>query len=596
MKQFSLAASCGVLLLTYFLLRAPAPVPAQPPLDVDRSPVDVLLTPDEKHLLTANQTANTVSLVNVESGKVVAEVPCGKRPSALALTPDGKQLLVSGTYSGELTIFALAGDKLTRQADVQLGFEPRGIAVAPDGKLAYVALTTAHVVAIVDLEKRTVLARIAVGKWPRYLALTADGKRLAVGCSGDGGVAVVDTAERKLLFLEDFVGMNLGDMQIAADGKHVWFPFMVYRQQPITANNIRIGWVMASRLGRVRLDAKARREAVALDPPGKAVSDPHGLALSPDEQWVVTSASGTHELLVFRTAELPLQDYGGSDHIPPALLKDENRFFRVPVGGRPMAVRFAKDGQRVFVANYLLNAIQVVHLTERKVARTIELGGPKEPSLARRGEAIFHDGQRSLDQWYSCHSCHYEGHTNSLTIDTRNDGRNGNYKVVLSLRNVTRTGPWTWHGWQKDIQTAMTKSLTDSMLGPQPAQPDVDALVAYLDTLRPPPNPHAPSEATQRGKLVFESAKAGCARCHSDEYFTDGKIHDVGLGVAGDAYRGFNTPSLLGVYDRLLYLHDGRSRSLEELLKGPHSPAKVTRKGELTAAELAELVEYLKSL
>src|SRR5690606_10757132 len=131
--------------------------------------------------------------------------------------------------------------------------------------------------------------------------------------------------------------------------------------------------------------------------------------------WLVCAASGTQELLIYRLPGLPFQDYGGpGDHIHPDLLKERDRFDRVSLGGRPMGVRFSKDGNRVFVANYLLNGVQVVGLKERKVLRTIALGGPREPSLARKGEAIFHDGRRSLDQWYSCHSCHYEGHTNAV--------------------------------------------------------------------------------------------------------------------------------------------------------------------------------------
>ena len=235
------------------------------------------------------------------------------------------------------------------------------------------------------------------------------------------------------------------------------------------------------------------------------------------------------------------------------------------------------------------------------VVRTIELGGPAEPSLARRGEAIFHDGRRSHDQWYSCHSCHYDGHTNAVTMDTRNDGRFGNYKVVLSLRNVTRTGPWTWHGWQTDLGLAMRKSLTDSMLGPAPSDDDVKALVAYLETLTPPPNPYRTAsggltEAARRGERVFQSAKAGCARCHPGPYFTDGKVHEVGTGEAGDVYKGYNPPSLVNCYDRPLYLHDGRAKSLEEALQGPHSPDAIQGQGELTGQELADLVAYLKSL
>src|SRR5438132_1222281 len=44
----------------------------QPAGPVDRSPVDLVLTPDEKWLLTANQTSASVSLVRVATGEVVA--------------------------------------------------------------------------------------------------------------------------------------------------------------------------------------------------------------------------------------------------------------------------------------------------------------------------------------------------------------------------------------------------------------------------------------------------------------------------------------------------------------------------------------------
>src|SRR5205807_4433891 len=132
--------------------------------------------------------------------------------------------------------------------------------------------------------------------------------------------------------------------------------------------------------------------------------------------------------------------------------------------------------------------------------------------LARRGEAIFYDGKRSLDQWYSCHSCHYEGHVNSIAMDTRNDGGFGTYKTVLSLRNVAHTGPWTWHGWQKSLDDAVVRSVTDTMLGKRPADDDVKAIVAFMDTLRVPPNPHRNEDGTltdaaRRGEKVYKSEK-----------------------------------------------------------------------------------------
>lgn len=567
----------------------------------DQSPVDLVLTADDRYLLSVNQTANSIALVDVEKGAIISETKCGQRPSAIALTPDESKVLVAETFAGDLSVFALAKQGLKKIGAVQLGFEPRGIAVSPDGKLAYVALTTAHAIAVVDIAGLKEIARIEPGHWPRYLALSPDGTRLAVGINGDGGVAVIDTVERKLLYQELFAGINFGQMHASKDGKYVYFPWMVYRHNPITPNNIQIGWVLGSRIARVRLDGKFRRDAITLDPRGMAVADPHGLALSPDEEWIACAASGTHELLMYRLPGLPFQDYGGpGDHINPDLLKDKERFYRIPLGGRPMALRYSRDGKMVYVANYLSNDIQVVDVTARKVARTIHLGGPKEPMLARNGEAIFYDGKRSLDQWYSCHSCHYEGHTNAVTMDTRNDGRFGNFKTVLSLRNVTRTPPWTWHGWQTDLESAMRKSLTETMLGPAPNDADVKAMIAFLDTLETPPNPHRPAgkltSAAERGKAIFHGEKADCARCHTPPFYTKDRTYDVGLGERGDAYKGFNPPSLLGIYDRVRYLHDGRAASLQEVLKGAHSPDRVTSRGELTEDELRDLIEYVKAL
>ena len=107
---------------------------------------------------------------------------------------------------------------------------------------------------------------------------------LAVGTSGSKGVTVVDPATGEALYQERFVGLNLGHMQISADGQYVYFPWMVYGTNPISEINIRRGWVLASRIARVRLDGPARREAISLDPKGEAIADPHGLAMSKDEQ------------------------------------------------------------------------------------------------------------------------------------------------------------------------------------------------------------------------------------------------------------------------------------------------------------------------
>ncbi len=493
------------------------------------------------------------------------------------------------------------GNQLRHQESLRLGFAPVGLALNRDATRAYVALSEGKAIVVVDLDPLRLVAKIEVGNWPRYLGLAPDGKRLAVGLSGDLCVAVIDTETQQVLFREKFAALNLGQMAVSPDGQSVYVPWIAYGSNPITAQNIRRGWVIASRLARVWLDRPARREALALDKRGEAVGDPFGMAQSPDQKWLAVSASGSHELLVFLQEGLPLQDYGGpGDTIDEELVNDSTRFFRVPLGGRPMAIRFARDSDRVFVANYLENKIQVVSISQRCVVQEIEVGCADSLSLARRGEAIFYDARRSLDQWYSCHSCHYEGSINALKMDTTNDGGFGTFKTVLDLHGVAETSPWTWHGWQNDFRATLAKSLTETMLGPPPSEDDISALTAYLDRLEMAPNPYRQADGTmtsaaKRGQKIFASEAAGCSQCHSGAHFTDGQIHDVGLGSEGDHYQGFNTPSLRGVHRRVRLLHDGRASSLEEVLRGDHAPERV--RGEPLAEDtLADLIDYLRSL
>jgi cytochrome c peroxidase len=393
-------------------------------------------------------------------------------------------------------------------------------------------------------------------------------------------------------------GRNIRQMEVSADGEWVYLPTIAEVGVPVTKGNIDNGWIVASRLCRLPLNGDGPREAIALDPRGRAVADIDGLALRPDGKGLAIAAAGTHEIVALGFP-LPFEAFGGpADHINPSLLGDPARFRRIPVGGRPMALRYLPDGRRVAVANYLLNAVQVVDLEKAQIEKTIALGGPAQASLARKGEAIFHDAQRSFNQWYSCGSCHSEGHTGGGSFDTFNDGSYRTLKKTLSLRGIAQTGPWTWHGHRSDLKELIHDSMVKSMQGPEPAAEDLEALTAYVASIPFAPAPKARdpklAEAAKRGAKLFKSR--GCDTCHPAPNYTAGKAFAVGLESAADAYPGFNPPSLRGVGTRAPYLHDGRADTLEEVLGKHHSPSKLTGKPDFTEAEMSEVVAFLRSL
>lgn len=576
--------------------------PSQLESSVHRGPVDLRLSRDSQLLLVANEQANSIGLIDVATKKVLSEYVCGKRPAKIELVGDN-QCLVTCAYSGELLWleFSPTGFRLLHRFDI--GFEPIGIAVDEKRMHVFVATALASSIVDIDLQQRQIVRKIEVGPWPRYLTLSPDGSRLAVGCSGDSRIYVIDPIEAKVLYDEPLTGaINIGHLRPSRDGKYAYFPWMVYRTNPIDVRNIQMGWVLASRIARVRLDGSATREAISLDVPRMAVADPHGLALSPNEQRLVCAASGTHELLVYRLPDLPFVATGGpGDLIDRKLLQDQDMFYRIELGGRPMSVEIADDNRTAYVANYLKDSVQIVDIESKEILDEIVLGKPDRTQLAFRGMEIFYDGRRSLDQWYSCHTCHYNGGTNSRAMDTRNDGSEMTYKTVIPLYQVHETAPWTWHGWQDDLEASVAKSFVDSMQGRAITAEDNNAVIEFFKALKPIPNPNRNPDgnltaAAERGKAVFESSVAGCAKCHSGPNFTDGQIHDVGLGSKDDRYVGYNTPSLLGLVSKVRYMHDGRAKSLEAVLTQWHTPEEVTGEGKLTEDQLSDLIEYLKSL
>jgi YVTN family beta-propeller protein len=587
-----------------------APSPMGSKAEPHRSPIALALSADGTRLLVANQTAGSVSLVDTQGGRVLHEVATGDRPAGVAISADGKLGVVTHWYGYDLALLTIRNDRMEVAGRVEVGPEPRGVVLSPDGKTAYVTVGVANEVAKVDLDTREVTARVSVGREPRGIAISPDGSLLLVGNARSQNVSVVSTRSMGVFQTIPIEGDNLRQVTISADGKHGYIANMRNRGFATTSNNIDLGWVLGQRLTRVDLNNPESFATLSLDPQGKAASDAHGVAVGKDGRLLAISLGGTHEVMIFRTdrKRLPWRADGSRDLMQKELLSGDGRFRRVALGGRPTEIAFAPDARTLYVANYLADAVQVVDAESAKLLKTIPLGGPKTLSLARRGEILFHAAERSFNQWYSCNTCHSDGHTNGLNFDTKNDGRQDlstahvrSRKKVPTLRRVTHTEPWTWHGWQTELDDAMVESFTKSMQGRRPSADDIKALIAYLDTLDYPRNPYRDpsgrlSAAADRGRAVYRSARAACNTCHGGPELTDGKIHMAGLEESDDAYRGYNPPSLRGVYDKDPYLHDGRSKTLREALAGPHSAEAVTAMGELSEQELSDLLAYLKTL
>ena len=221
----------------------------------------------------------------------------------------------------------------------------------------------------------------------------------------------------------------------------------------------------------------------------------------------------------------------------------------------------------------------------------------------QRGELAYFSGQLSHEGWMSCNSCHVEGQSPDLLVDTLGDATFDTPKKIPSLQQTSQTGPWAWNGGALTLHDQLNKTLTNTMHVPDelPASTGLDResvvadLVAYLSSLKAresasttEPLATEASDKLAEGEDVFQEH---CARCHDPaNHFTTAKSYDVGL----NDERGqklFNPPSLRELRFRAQFMHDGRFRSLDQVLQHHPDPTR-----PIPVSQREQLIQYLKSL
>lgn len=98
----------------------------------------------------------TVSAIDLETGEVVTEIPVGRQPGALVISPDKEHLVVANSDDDTLSIIDLATHKLVNtpsvrwRADDPFGASPSALAFHPNGKSLLVCLSTQNAVGVFD--------------------------------------------------------------------------------------------------------------------------------------------------------------------------------------------------------------------------------------------------------------------------------------------------------------------------------------------------------------------------------------------------------------------------------------------------------------
>jgi YVTN family beta-propeller protein len=142
----------------------------------------------------ANFAANSVSVIGLNDNTVLATVPVGARPIAIAVI--NTSIYVANSAANSVSV--IDGNTNTVAATIPVGSAPSAL-VFRDGFL-YVANAASNTVSVIDIASNTITATIPVGKHPSAIAantFATDGS-IYVANRDSNSVSVISTATNKV--------------------------------------------------------------------------------------------------------------------------------------------------------------------------------------------------------------------------------------------------------------------------------------------------------------------------------------------------------------------------------------------------------------
>ncbi len=610
-----------------------------------RRPVAICALDDDRAAV-ANSRSGTLSLVDLQEHKIVAEYKLGGQPTDLAIVSD--TLLVTDSEKGRLLALKFNHDRAVIVWQLSVPAHPVSLSVSADGKWCTVCSLWSRRVTFVHLptkggaNKPKILASVALPFAPREQLLLQEKGHLLVADGFGGRLAAIDVQKHAVTAVHRFPGQNIRGLALTTDNQGVFVSHQLLNElSPPRRSEVIWGVMMSDALRVIQVKH-------LLDPQAEIMDDSRFIMVGNG-----TTGAGDPEALIPRDDDRVVILHGGTNEV--TIIEPDNlTMLRIPIGRRPVAIETVGKDQYL-ITNQLSDSLTFLNLAaqpdydrkppykskpksnrtkpysethatnaysssggysqpykrgevltdgrerfltgyaDRKIGiRHISLGKQPATGPAERGEAHFFNARLSLGNWYSCHSCHTDGHTTGGRADTLGDGNEGAPKRILSLGGVHETGPWSWIGRKRQLSEQVEQSLQLTMRNHALSPKDIGDMVEFLKTLEPPP-PFQPATSNadaafiKRGRQLFESLD--CRSCHNSATLTSEDAYDVGLTDALGT-KEFNPPSLRGVGHRPHLFHDNRADSVDEVIrKFRHQLPR-----DLSESEKQTLIRYLKSL
>ena len=146
-----------------------------------------------------NSAGASISVVDMASLKELRRIPVLREPHHVALTPDGRYLLVGDTVGNELLFLDPAnGDVKKRMAMA----DPYQIGFSPSGRFFTVTGLARNQVDIYDAAGMTLLKRFPIASMPSHLAYSPDSSMVYVSLQGTDSLVAIDLTRLAVVWVK----------------------------------------------------------------------------------------------------------------------------------------------------------------------------------------------------------------------------------------------------------------------------------------------------------------------------------------------------------------------------------------------------------
>ncbi|MFA4828189.1 MAG: RHS repeat-associated core domain-containing protein [Thermodesulfovibrionales bacterium] len=159
-------------------------------IPLESNPRGIAINPITDIAVIANEKADSVSIVNLNTQKVISTIPVGKAPRGVSIDKGLNIALV--TNSKDDTVLFIDLNTFSVIKTIPIGKEPEGITINQATHRAYAANHKDNTVSVIDLTNNSVIRTIPVGQEPKDIAIDPVLNLALVVNEKDYNVLVID--------------------------------------------------------------------------------------------------------------------------------------------------------------------------------------------------------------------------------------------------------------------------------------------------------------------------------------------------------------------------------------------------------------------